>query len=440
MMRPYTIVRRPGKPGMELYVRKYEGGEVSPLIHKIHDGDSIEMSGPRGVGLHLDDTSSGVVVGVALGTCSFTYYDLIQYLVAKYEYEKEQGIRLEEHQNVYLSRATLHRAASMGSLHQTSSHRMSPHGAAAVAPAHTPMHGGTLKDADIFLAKGSSAADILHATNDIGPQSSPKRMGMRRSSDVTAKSSGNESVVGVDDPDKLLNSAHVPFTSGKGRAYSGSSVEGAGATSRGDSKGSSDSSLRLQPMAVAGRRNSLPSAPHHKSGAGRKMQRRSAPTDDDLAASAGVDVQAAKRYVKSQRASVKTSRLITAEPSEVESSSDSEDANGTDKKSFNDLKLVLLVVFGCEDEVLEAEWLLDAAQKCPYFELHINIKRKALGSHPLHSYENLHVGRVDDKQLAAILPPRDLLGVTLCGSNTFVTSMKEMYLSMGMPRGIVTAV
>ena len=90
-IRPYTIVRRGGNPGMELYIRRYEGGELSPLIHHLRVGDQLEMSGPRGLGLHLDDDSTGVVVGVALGTCVYTYYDIIQYLIAKHEYEESNG-------------------------------------------------------------------------------------------------------------------------------------------------------------------------------------------------------------------------------------------------------------------------------------------------------------------------------------------------------------
>lgn len=83
--RPYTIVRRSGRAGLDLYIRNYKQGEMSPLIHALRIGDSIDVCGPKGLGLHLDDSQSGVVVGVAIGTCVVTYFDLIQYIVARNE-------------------------------------------------------------------------------------------------------------------------------------------------------------------------------------------------------------------------------------------------------------------------------------------------------------------------------------------------------------------
>lgn len=118
---------------------------------------------------------------------------------------------------------------------------------------------------------------------------------------------------------------------------------------------------------------------------------------------------------------------------------ESQPSSGSRRKHYNDLKLVLMVVFGSEDEVLEADWLLHAAETCPYFELHINIKKKRRAEHPLHRYENLYTGYLDEERLALILPPRNLLTVTLCGSSQFVRGLKDKYLAMGMPRGLVSA-
>lgn len=149
-----------------------------------------------------------------------------------------------------------------------------------------------------------------------------------------------------------------------------------------------------------------------------------------------MDVEAGARYLKQKRSGKQSSRAVTQVDSESEE--EAPRANNS-RKHFNDLKLVLLVVFGSEDEVLEADWLLHAAETCPYFELHINIKAKRRAEHPLHRFENLYTGYIDEERLALILPPRNLLTVTLCGSSSFVRGLKDKYMNMGMPKGLVAA-
>ncbi|KAA0148386.1 hypothetical protein FNF29_06773 [Cafeteria roenbergensis] len=56
-------------------------GEVSPLVHQLAPTDSVQVLGPKGVGIHLDDDSEGIVVAIAQGTAIFTYFDLISYIL-----------------------------------------------------------------------------------------------------------------------------------------------------------------------------------------------------------------------------------------------------------------------------------------------------------------------------------------------------------------------
>lgn len=45
--RSYTIVRQNNAPGLVLYVRKYDAGLVSPIMHSLQPGDKVRMRGPQ---------------------------------------------------------------------------------------------------------------------------------------------------------------------------------------------------------------------------------------------------------------------------------------------------------------------------------------------------------------------------------------------------------
>lgn len=76
---------------------------------------------------------------------------------------------------------------------------------------------------------------------------------------------------------------------------------------------------------------------------------------------------------------------------------------------------------------------------CDDFELHVNVKdvrsRRAARRLP-----RLTLGRLTPRRLQELLPPADLLTVSICGTPSFVTTMREMYLTMGLPRPLLSTV
>jgi len=71
--------------------------------------------------------------------------------------------------------------------------------------------------------------------------------------------------------------------------------------------------------------------------------------------------------------------------------------------------------------------------------VHYNLKavrdRRNIGRFP-----RVTTGRLTAKRLQNLLPPANLLTVSLCGTPNFVRDVRELYLSMGMPRSLLSTV
>lgn len=103
------------------------------------------------------------------------------------------------------------------------------------------------------------------------------------------------------------------------------------------------------------------------------------------------------------------------------------------------LRLVLMVVAENEDAVIELEWLRHMDAVCEDFELHLNLKA-VKDPYQLADFPRVHSGRLNPKKLESLLPPTELLTVSVCGTPQFQREVSELYRSMGLPRSLLTVV
>lgn len=83
--RPYSIARADGVAGaLVLYIRRYPTGSVSRYMTDLRVGDKLLTSGPRGMGLRLDNRAGGTIVAVVQGTGFVSIVDCIAHVTACY--------------------------------------------------------------------------------------------------------------------------------------------------------------------------------------------------------------------------------------------------------------------------------------------------------------------------------------------------------------------
>jgi hypothetical protein len=92
-----------------------------------------------------------------------------------------------------------------------------------------------------------------------------------------------------------------------------------------------------------------------------------------------------------------------------------------------------------EDAIIEAEWLNYLDQTCDDIEVHYNLK-EVRARRSIARFPRVTTGRLTAKRLQNLLPPANLLTVSLCGTPSFVRDVRELYLSMGMPRSLLSTV
>jgi hypothetical protein len=102
-------------------------------------------------------------------------------------------------------------------------------------------------------------------------------------------------------------------------------------------------------------------------------------------------------------------------------------------------KLVLLVVAENEDTVPEADWLRYVDSACDDFELRVNLKAARWGRDAaVAAFPRVTFGRLNPRRLERLLPPANLLTVSLCGTPAFADGVRGMYLDMGLPRTLIS--
>jgi len=114
-------------------------------------------------------------------------------------------------------------------------------------------------------------------------------------------------------------------------------------------------------------------------------------------------------------------------------------AGDSGKGSRAQFKIVLLVVAEHEEAIIEADWLAWLDQTCEDIELHINVK-EVRSKRRAAIFPRLTTGRLTGTRLQNLLPPANLLTVSLCGTPNFARDVRELYLSMGLPRTLLSTV
>lgn len=432
--RPYTIVRRANMDGFDIYVRRYpHPAEVSPLVHQLTVGDEVSMLGPKGVGIHLDDDSEGVVVAIAQGTGVFTYFDLITYLMEVVKERARQGLppstqfwaSHELHRSstadplvISTNWASMQTPGSASIVHSGSHsslgglHRQKY---SAVAAASEPFAGGMLLETvdeagDVAGAAGAAAAlrTPLPPVRTVVPSSVGQASGMDADSKAapfsaiaeTSETLGVERAAGdADSEDSGSKDSSTTSKSSKPNLAIGTALDGRAASGIG-------SGMSLQPAMLARADGTLTPGPINVG---------------------GVTVKPARRHSATSRAN--------ESHDDVDGSSQS-----TGRRRHRNLKLILVCCFEDEDNILEGDWLRHCAKECPDFELHMNVTRASRGGRALAQYEHHSTGYLNDGKLASILPPKDLLFVSLCGKSSFVRQIFNRYTKMGMPLGLLSVV
>ena len=73
-------------------------------------------------------------------------------------------------------------------------------------------------------------------------------------------------------------------------------------------------------------------------------------------------------------------------------------------------------------------------------DLHVNVKRANRGGVALRKFKRATIGYLSESTLAGVLPPKDLLFVSICGTSAFSRQISDQYVEMGLPRGLVSVV
>jgi len=428
--RPYTIVRRDGLDGFDMYVRKYPRGQVSPLVHQLAVGDDVMMLGPKGVGIHLDDDSEGVVVAIAQGTGVFTYFDTISYLMACTRERVHNG--LPPKVNAWVRpewdgevRTTGKQIPDSGSAWTSTPTAARGHSGGRIAPAsgfaeHDLRSSGIkLEDAEPEIAPVVVVPP--GAMRSPQPGDGPLRV-------VTGSPPSDSS---VQDEDEDCKAAPMPRYSGAGGA---SSAGKPGLLEEEDELGEL-TSPKAAGQRYAGTMRSMSTA-DPSFGPGPDAY---TPSTIDVG---GITTKIAP-MPGPNRGPIKPKGTAAAGASVAGSCAASESdaaSTGSKRQRPKNLKLIMICCFENEDNILEGEWLNHCARECPNFELFINVKTANRGGRVLESYQHTSTGYLTDTKLASLLPPRDLLFVSICGTTGFSRLVHDRYVEMGLPRGLVSVV
>jgi hypothetical protein len=73
--------------------------------------------------------------------------------------------------------------------------------------------------------------------------------------------------------------------------------------------------------------------------------------------------------------------------------------------------------------------------------VHINLSRpKSRAAVGMLGLPRVTTGRLSTATLESLLPPADLLTVSLCGTPDFVRVVRDQYISTGLPRSLLHTV
>jgi peroxidase len=466
--RPYTIVRADGKPGLIMYVRRYPEGSVSRWVAGLPLGTEVAMTGPKGLGLHLDDSQGGVIVGIFQGTCAVAAFDLVQHIAA---------VAAETRRQVGLRKA---RAPtwSREQWEASATHRGGGDDAANPAVAAASATGGTASRARgrssspdpfqgrrVMSERGPDGVRSLSPPASRAPHTGVDPRGVHGSSSSSSaptprggEGADGASVADTPPPPSSTSTATADRTRPVSEPTSAAASaalfpgdDGVGGGGSGARRGrpvvlpqtSTSNTIRVGGVTttVAGSRGRLggPSAD-------RATDTSSEPDEETAGRLPRIHSRVPARRYDATESEIEVDEA-TAADSAASSDEDGRERRREERERVGGagspprFKLVLLVVMEHEDAIIEREWLQFMDATCDDFELHINLSRvrskRAVAEMAL---PRLTVGRLTPERLERLLPPRNLLAVSLCGTPRFQKDVRDIYGIIGLPKSLLMVV
>jgi len=441
--RPYTIVRADGKRGLIMYIRRYPEGSVSRWMYGLPIGAEVVMTGPKGLGLHLDDSQGGVIVGIYQGTCIVAAFDLVQHIAAIAEEKRKQyGIR-DTRQPLW-SREQWEAANRTQHMNQGSTVDTVP---SSTPGTDTPDSSLENKSENEKVTNSNNPQPLVlipqfngESTDDnsgTNEEEEKNHHGEKITSTTTTTSlvepkesseayktlfppKENKKLLSPSSVNKnqaiLIGNVSTTLAGGSRRLGIIDTTEGSTNTKTNPGK----KNVRLPPLQVTS-----PPIPEYNYSTEDNLRYRTISDDGIYHESTAINPD---RYVNNpnSRVLVQGGRRLSQD---------------TFERTPPRFKLVLMVVFEHEDAIIEREWLQHMDATCDDFELHINLshirdKRKV---HDM-GLVRLTTGRLTASRLERLLPPKNLLTVSLCGTPKFQKDIRDIYESLGLPKGLLSVV
>lgn len=421
--RPYTIVRPDNKAGLVMYVRRYETGLMSNYLYGLREGDEVLMSGPEGLGMHLHEEQGGIIVAIMQGTCVCAVFDLLQHMQAHAAARKTRAA--SRRQPVMWSREQL---ASASKEAHTRAAPSADDLASAAKPAARPANRGEgVRNAT------SSTRDPLEAMLMPPPTPQTQDPSERRRTFPGAVHSSHPEDEEQNDREHDGDSYTVDTstTAAAVRRVLDPAAGAARASVHPPDAIAVGSITTTRAVDETRYRQILMSASHSDLGVSRRgdgatteSNGRVAVVVDEDSRSAGSTYDSDGESVEGRQEFVKVRKGFGPKGS-------------TEEKRVPRYKLVLLAVAEHEGAIPEIGWLRWLDANLPDFELHVNVMR---GSDAAASTPRTYFGRVTPRRLERLLPPANLLTVSVCGTPAFTSGIHSMYRDMGLPRTLLTTV
>lgn len=410
--RPYTIVRRHRSGHLVLYVKRYEGGNVSRFICDAPIGSIIALKGPMGLGMRLDNTAmtaDNVIVAIVQGTGINCAFDLLQMVWRRYERRWDYQRRLAARQIAAARAAAKTKSRSKRRKYLAFLEATGADPANITIPPPLPTFPGWKDDLIHITAPGDSS--IAPTQEDATRSSSPKRLPHNAISGAAGTGMGGTAMHVSDAEASDASPKLVPAN-----ALPGAVGDESGSTSVGGS-------LMMTTRATLAR-SVVESVERRPSAAGTGPSKHSTGAE-------GTGTGTGPTESGDNTAS-------------VDDDSD-EDVDSSLGEVTTRLRMVLLCCFEREEAIMEREALAWFHAHCPDIRIIFNVSRRNAPGHVLGDGDAdggpaTVTGRLTAEKLVDILPRSDLTTVCCCGSPMFVEDVRSIYLTLGLPRPLFAAV
>lgn len=430
--RSYSIVRQDDKANILMYIRAYRSGLVSPKVTALEPGDKVFMEGPHGLGM-LENQASGVIFGIAQGTCMAPFFDLITHLVARSRVAKATaGMPREQIIQAGIAESDLGTFSAASEDDTETSEQAKKEAWPAEQPDQPPLqltdstmephpHSGLLQ-----TGRRTSTAKVVplaHASAGEPTQAMASTLSARRAAAAADQKAGPAPASAHDQPSEHQPDSAIGLHSGavaavspvRPVASSEHSHEGSSTQSQTASEGGESALIKA---GIPPRDPSIPGTQpgtHHTVVRTGQVQR----TAVELQSSAASEGEQTTTILNT--ASAAYQHEIAKEQ--------------LARKRAKPLKLVLLSMFHDTADIIEPDWLQRMESECENIELHFRVSVNSLGTSLPPRY---FTHRVTPKVLQALMPSQDLHSIVVCGSHAFKGAMTKMLKQLGLPTTRIT--